>query len=210
MWVHQAADRHATSPVAADLHLQQLENQPSSCYCNHNRPQLWQWPAAVRPHCRAGTTVVASLEGHTKSRLISSHSMSKVWIFFFSQMKLCMDEFRSLASRYADLHQASFDADYATLRNVELYPLFVWQPVVSVGTCLQCQLFHLNCWLSQQQSCLLVSHVIEALILDPQTARWVLINSCLKRQHDTWKYVDLCQQTCSNEKQKLLMAPFVV
>uniref|UniRef100_A0A674N1J2 Integrator complex subunit 7 n=1 Tax=Takifugu rubripes TaxID=31033 RepID=A0A674N1J2_TAKRU len=58
------------------------------------------------------------------------------------QMKLCMDEFRSLAARYADLHQASFDADYATLRNVEL----------------------------QQQSCLLVSHVVEALILDPHTA----------------------------------------
>uniref|UniRef100_A0A665WFH6 Integrator complex subunit 7 n=1 Tax=Echeneis naucrates TaxID=173247 RepID=A0A665WFH6_ECHNA len=58
------------------------------------------------------------------------------------QMKVCMDEFRSLAARYADLHQASFDADYATLRNVEL----------------------------QQQSCLLVSHVIEALILDPQAA----------------------------------------
>ncbi|CAG01530.1 unnamed protein product [Tetraodon nigroviridis] len=58
------------------------------------------------------------------------------------QMKVSMDEFRSLAARYADLHQASFDADYATLRNVEL----------------------------QQQSCLLVSHVIEALILDSQTA----------------------------------------
>ncbi|KAK1889540.1 Integrator complex subunit 7 [Dissostichus eleginoides] len=58
------------------------------------------------------------------------------------QMKVCMDEFRGLAARYADLHQSSFDADYATLRNVEL----------------------------QQQSCLLVSHVIEALILDPQAA----------------------------------------
>uniref|UniRef100_A0AAQ4R346 Integrator complex subunit 7 n=1 Tax=Gasterosteus aculeatus aculeatus TaxID=481459 RepID=A0AAQ4R346_GASAC len=58
------------------------------------------------------------------------------------QMKVCMDEFRSLAARYSDLHQSSFDADYATLRNVEL----------------------------QQQSCLLVSHVIEALILDPQAA----------------------------------------
>uniref|UniRef100_A0A8C2ZVN9 Integrator complex subunit 7 n=1 Tax=Cyclopterus lumpus TaxID=8103 RepID=A0A8C2ZVN9_CYCLU len=58
------------------------------------------------------------------------------------QMKVCMDEFRSLAARYADLHQSSFDADYATLRNVEL----------------------------QQQSCLLVSHAIEALILDPQAA----------------------------------------
>uniref|UniRef100_A0A8C3G3R5 Integrator complex subunit 7 n=1 Tax=Cyclopterus lumpus TaxID=8103 RepID=A0A8C3G3R5_CYCLU len=31
------------------------------------------------------------------------------------QMKVCMDEFRSLAARYADLHQSSFDADYATL-----------------------------------------------------------------------------------------------
>ncbi|XP_037541479.1 integrator complex subunit 7 [Nematolebias whitei] len=58
------------------------------------------------------------------------------------QMKVCMDEFRGLAARYADLHQSLFDADYATLRNVEL----------------------------QQQSCLLVSHVIEALILDPQAA----------------------------------------
>uniref|UniRef100_A0A1A8Q023 Integrator complex subunit 7 n=1 Tax=Nothobranchius rachovii TaxID=451742 RepID=A0A1A8Q023_9TELE len=58
------------------------------------------------------------------------------------QMKVCMEEFRGLAARYADLHQSLFDADYATLRNVEL----------------------------QQQSCLLVSHVIEALILDPQAA----------------------------------------
>lgn len=37
-------------------------------------------------------------------------------------MKLSMEEFRSLASRYGDLYQASFDADSATLRNVELYP----------------------------------------------------------------------------------------
>ncbi|MEQ2226907.1 Integrator complex subunit 7 [Ilyodon furcidens] len=57
-------------------------------------------------------------------------------------MKVCMEEFRSLAARYTDCHQSLFDADYATLRNVEL----------------------------QQQSCLLVSHVIEALILDPQAA----------------------------------------
>ncbi|KAI7800044.1 integrator complex subunit 7 [Triplophysa rosa] len=59
-----------------------------------------------------------------------------------AQMKLSMDEFRGLAARYADLYQSSFDADHATLRNVEL----------------------------QQQSCLLVSYVIEALILDPHTA----------------------------------------
>ncbi|XP_062857756.1 integrator complex subunit 7 [Trichomycterus rosablanca] len=58
------------------------------------------------------------------------------------QMKRCMDEFRSLAGRYSDLYQSSFDADSATLRNVEL----------------------------QQQSCLLISYVIEALILDPQSA----------------------------------------
>jgi hypothetical protein len=37
-------------------------------------------------------------------------------------MKVSMDEFKSLAARYGDLHQSSFDADYATLRNVELYP----------------------------------------------------------------------------------------
>uniref|UniRef100_A0A3Q4A8U3 Integrator complex subunit 7 n=1 Tax=Mola mola TaxID=94237 RepID=A0A3Q4A8U3_MOLML len=61
------------------------------------------------------------------------------------QMKVCMDEFRSLAARYADLHQSSFDADYATLRNVEL----------------------------QQQSCLLISHVIEVLILDTQAASFL-------------------------------------
>ncbi|KAM5239120.1 integrator complex subunit 7 isoform 1-T1 [Ctenodactylus gundi] len=59
-----------------------------------------------------------------------------------NQMKQSMDEFRSLASRYGDLYQASFDADSATLRNVEL----------------------------QQQSCLLISHAIEALILDPESA----------------------------------------
>ncbi|GAB5583517.1 integrator complex subunit 7 isoform X1 [Prionailurus iriomotensis] len=39
-----------------------------------------------------------------------------------NQMKQSMEEFRSLASRYGDLYQASFDADSATLRNVELYP----------------------------------------------------------------------------------------
>ncbi|XP_061741745.1 integrator complex subunit 7 isoform X2 [Nerophis ophidion] len=60
------------------------------------------------------------------------------------QMKVCMNEFKSLAARYAELHQSSFDADYATLRNVEL----------------------------QQQSCLLVSHVIQALVLDPQTVSY--------------------------------------
>lgn len=58
-----------------------------------------------------------------------------------NQMKQSMEEFRSLASRYGDLYQASFDADSATLRNVEL----------------------------QQQSCLLMSHAIEALILDPES-----------------------------------------
>ncbi|XP_047560047.1 integrator complex subunit 7 isoform X1 [Lutra lutra] len=59
-----------------------------------------------------------------------------------NQMKQSMEEFRNLASRYGDLYQASFDADSATLRNVEL----------------------------QQQSCLLISHAIEALILDPESA----------------------------------------
>ncbi|KAM6218348.1 integrator complex subunit 7 [Rhynchocyon petersi] len=59
-----------------------------------------------------------------------------------NQMKQSMEEFRSLASRYGDLYQASFDADSATLRNVEL----------------------------QQQSCLLISHAVEALILDPESA----------------------------------------
>uniref|UniRef100_A0A803TNV1 Integrator complex subunit 7 n=1 Tax=Anolis carolinensis TaxID=28377 RepID=A0A803TNV1_ANOCA len=59
-----------------------------------------------------------------------------------NQMKLSMEEFRNLATRYGDLYQSSFDADSATLRNVEL----------------------------QQQSCLLISHAIEALILDPDSA----------------------------------------
>ncbi|NP_001178604.1 integrator complex subunit 7 [Rattus norvegicus] len=59
-----------------------------------------------------------------------------------NQMKQSMEEFRSLASRYRDLYQASFDADSATLRNVEL----------------------------QQQSCLLIAHAIEALVLDPESA----------------------------------------
>nr|XP_028580536.1 integrator complex subunit 7 [Podarcis muralis] len=59
-----------------------------------------------------------------------------------NQMKLSMEEFRNLAARYGDLYQSSFDADSATLRNVEL----------------------------QQQGCLLISHAIEALILDPESA----------------------------------------
>ncbi|MEE6473988.1 hypothetical protein FKM82_010240 [Ascaphus truei] len=59
-----------------------------------------------------------------------------------TQMKLSMEEFRNLASRYGDLYQSSFDADSATLRNLEL----------------------------QQQSCLLISYAIEALILDPDSS----------------------------------------
>ncbi|KAJ7407037.1 hypothetical protein WISP_129359 [Willisornis vidua] len=38
-----------------------------------------------------------------------------------NQMKHSMEEFRNLATRYGDLYQSSFDADSATLRNVELY-----------------------------------------------------------------------------------------
>ncbi|NXD68461.1 INT7 protein, partial [Eolophus roseicapillus] len=61
-----------------------------------------------------------------------------------ARMKHSMEEFRNLATRYGELYQASFDADSATLRNVEL----------------------------QQQSCLLISHAIEALILDPESANF--------------------------------------
>lgn len=48
-------------------------------------------------------------------------------------MKQSMEEFRNLASRYRDLYQASFDADSATLRNVELYPPSFGRLVL--GTC---------------------------------------------------------------------------
>lgn len=110
------------------------------------------------------------------------------FLFLISQMKVCMDEFRSLAARYSDLHQSSFDADYATLRNVELYP--------PTSVCLSLS-FWLRwlCWFlcdewspwlsvsSQQQSCLLISHVIEALILDPQAARWAQLILNLKCLH---------------------------
>ncbi|XP_073528083.1 integrator complex subunit 7 isoform X2 [Phyllobates terribilis] len=58
-----------------------------------------------------------------------------------TQMKQSMEDFKNLATRYGDLYQSSFDADSATLRNIEL----------------------------QQQSCLLISHTIEALILDPDS-----------------------------------------
>lgn len=105
------------------------------------------------------------------SWFVWQNSVSTKYEYSFSQMKVSMDEFRSLAARYADLHQASFDADYATLRNVELYP-DICQPDLAAVICLQCQLFLLNCLPSQQQSCLLVSHVIEALILDSQTPRY--------------------------------------
>ncbi|NXU71981.1 INT7 protein, partial [Oreotrochilus melanogaster] len=37
-----------------------------------------------------------------------------------ARMKHSMEEFRNLATRYGDLYQSSFDADSATLRNVEL------------------------------------------------------------------------------------------
>uniref|UniRef100_A0A8C5MR27 Integrator complex subunit 7 n=1 Tax=Leptobrachium leishanense TaxID=445787 RepID=A0A8C5MR27_9ANUR len=58
-----------------------------------------------------------------------------------TQMKQSMEEFKALAARYSDLYRSSFDADCATLRNIEL----------------------------QQQSCLLVSYAVEALILDPDS-----------------------------------------
>ncbi|XP_053314662.1 integrator complex subunit 7 [Spea bombifrons] len=58
-----------------------------------------------------------------------------------TQMKHCMEEFKNLAARYNDLYRSSFDADSATLRNIEI----------------------------QQQSCLLISYTIEALILDPES-----------------------------------------
>ncbi|XP_008047332.1 integrator complex subunit 7 isoform X1 [Carlito syrichta] len=74
-----------------------------------------------------------------------------------NQMKQSMEEFRSLASRYGDLYQASFDADSATLRNVEL----------------------------QQQSCLLISHAIEALILDPESASFQEYGSAGTAQADS-------------------------
>lgn len=54
-----------------------------------------------------------------------------------------MEEFRSLASRYGDLYQASFDADSATLRNVELYPklslvfLFFWSILINMEYIIQ-------------------------------------------------------------------------
>ncbi|PIN99399.1 hypothetical protein AB205_0005050 [Aquarana catesbeiana] len=38
-----------------------------------------------------------------------------------TQMKLSMEEFKNLATRYGDLYQSSFDADCATLRNIELF-----------------------------------------------------------------------------------------
>lgn len=82
VWVHQAAHRHATSPVPADLHLQQLENQPSSCNCDHNRPQLWQWPAALWSHCRAGTTVGVFFR--------STHQRWADWV---SQQRKCEHSF---------------------------------------------------------------------------------------------------------------------
>lgn len=44
-------------------------------------------------------------------------------------MKHSMEEFRNLATRYGDLYQSSFDADSATLRNVELYPFKILEVV---------------------------------------------------------------------------------
>lgn len=116
-------------------------------------------------------------------------------VTLYFQMKVCMDEFRSLAARYADLHQSSFDADYATLRNVELYPLNVprWHHTrrhFDNHGFLCCNVFLFNCLLRQQQSCLLVSHVIEALILDPQAARWELLLSC--RKGVTMWFLSIC------------------
>ncbi|XP_018599004.2 integrator complex subunit 7 [Scleropages formosus] len=84
-----------------------------------------------------------------------------------TQMRLSMDEFRNLATRYADLYQSSFDADSATLRNVEL----------------------------QQQSCLLISYVVEALVLDPHTTSFQ-------------EYSTLGQMQAESEYERRMMSVF--
>ncbi|NXG47865.1 INT7 protein, partial [Psilopogon haemacephalus] len=90
-------------------------------------------------------TTIAMTSGNDLQRCGRiSNQACDLFPLFSSHMKHSMEEFRSLAARYADLYQASFDADSATLRNVEL----------------------------QQQSCLLISHAIEALILDPESANF--------------------------------------
>lgn len=145
--------------------------------------------------------------------LHASHFSSCQWLkltsFFFSQMKVCMDEFRSLAARYTDLHQSSFDADYATLRNVELYP----STSVCFGRCGGTSAVNnlLDSLLSQQQSCLLISHVIEALVLDPQAARWAPSNSITNVKtfvHVSWNNCSevwrlLSENTLARKGQKL-------
>lgn len=64
-------------------------------------------------------------------------------------MKHSMEEFRNLATRYGDLYQSSFDADSATLRNVELYPLktleFVYFPSHMDSTKHKNPLFYEDC-----------------------------------------------------------------
>ncbi|KAG9484610.1 hypothetical protein GDO78_010148 [Eleutherodactylus coqui] len=57
-----------------------------------------------------------------------------------TQMKQCMEEFRNLAVRYGDLYQSSFDADSATLRNLELIIPNDCQVRLSVVLLVPCQL----------------------------------------------------------------------
>uniref|UniRef100_A0A8C5MNT2 Integrator complex subunit 7 n=1 Tax=Leptobrachium leishanense TaxID=445787 RepID=A0A8C5MNT2_9ANUR len=90
---------------------------------------------SIREHSSSAAASLLTLCGLPSHLQTLQHAIALV------QMKQSMEEFKALAARYSDLYRSSFDADCATLRNIEL----------------------------QQQSCLLVSYAVEALILDPDS-----------------------------------------
>lgn len=54
VWVCEVAYRHSSGAVPTHLHLQQSEDQPTSCHRHHHRSVLRQRPAALRPHLNSG------------------------------------------------------------------------------------------------------------------------------------------------------------
>ncbi|KAJ7422985.1 Integrator complex subunit 7 [Pitangus sulphuratus] len=69
-------------------------------------------------------TTIAMTSGNDLQRYCDYTNEEYVYLGILLQlllMKHSMEEFRNLATRYGDLYQSSFDADSATLRNVELF-----------------------------------------------------------------------------------------
>lgn len=113
-----------------------------------------------------------------------------------------MEEFRNLATRYGDLYQSSFDADSATLRNVELYPFkileFVHFPSHVDSTKLNNPLFYED-WQSDFEAvsnikirCQLLKTYLEINIAMLLFGIYEQIMTQKLQQHKTWDFHSSC------------------